>query len=62
VLPVQPSSSRVRRVVARLHFLSGFVLGFCCSRFADSPSFSSGLSGPGADGPPGPCGQSAFPG
>jgi hypothetical protein len=55
-------SSRVHRVLACLHFQSGFVLGFCCSRFADGPSFSSGRSGSGADGPPGPCGQSVFPG
>jgi hypothetical protein len=55
-------SSHVRRVLARLRFRSGFVLGFCCSRFADGPSFSSGRSGPGADGPPSPCGQSIFPG
>jgi hypothetical protein len=53
-------SSRVRRVLACLHFQSGFVLGFCCSRFADGPSFSSGWSGSGADGPPGPHGQSIF--
>jgi hypothetical protein len=38
----QPSSSRVRRVLARLRFRSGFVLGFRCSWFADGPSFSSG--------------------
>jgi hypothetical protein len=43
-------------------FRSGFVLGFCCSRFADGPSFSSGRSGSGADSPPGPCGQSVFRG
>jgi hypothetical protein len=55
-------STRVHRVRARLRFRSGFVLGFCCSRFADSPSFSSGWSGPDADGPPVPCGQSVFPG
>jgi hypothetical protein len=55
-------SSRVRRVLARLHFRSSFVLGFCCSQFADGPSFSSGRSGPGADSPPGPCGLSVFPG
>jgi hypothetical protein len=54
--------SRVCRVLARLRFQSGFGLGFCCSRFADGPSFSSGQSGSGADGPPGPCGQSIFPG
>jgi hypothetical protein len=52
----------VLSALAHLHFRSGFVLGFCCSRFADGPSFSSGRSGPGADGPPGPCGQSVFPG
>jgi hypothetical protein len=55
-------SSRVRRVLTHLRFRSGFVLGFCCSRFADGTSFSSGRSGPGADGPPGPRGQSVFPG
>jgi hypothetical protein len=54
--------SRVRRVLARLRFRSGFVLGFCCSRFADGPSFSSGRFGSGADGPLGPRGQSVFPG
>jgi hypothetical protein len=47
--PVQPSSSRVRRVPACFRFGSGFFLGFCCSRFADGPSFSSGRSGPGAN-------------
>jgi hypothetical protein len=61
-VPVHPSSSRVRRVLAGLHFRSGFVLGFCYNRFADGPSFSSGRSGSGADSPPGPCGQSVFPG
>jgi hypothetical protein len=55
-------SSRVRHVLARLCFRSGFVLGFCSSRFADGPSFSSGRSGSGADGPLGPSGQSVFPG
>jgi hypothetical protein len=55
------SFSRVRRVLACLHFRSGFVLGFCCSRFADGLSFSSERSGSGADGPPGPCRQSVFP-
>jgi hypothetical protein len=44
-------SSRVHRVLAHLRFRSGFVLGFCCSRFADDPSFSSGRSRPGADSP-----------
>jgi hypothetical protein len=53
-------SSRVRRILARPRFRSVFVLGFCCSRFADGPSFSSGRSGSGADGPPGPRGQSVF--
>jgi hypothetical protein len=55
-------SLRVRRVLDCLCFLSSFVLGFCCSRFADGPSFSSGRSGSSADGPPGPCEQSVFPG
>jgi hypothetical protein len=55
-------SSCVRRVLARLRFRFGFVLGFCCSRFVDGPSFSSGRSGSGADGPPGPCEQSVFRG
>jgi hypothetical protein len=55
-------SLRVRHVLARLCFRSGFSLGFCCSRFADGPSFSSGRSGSGADGPPGPRGQAVFPG
>jgi hypothetical protein len=59
--PQVPCSSRVRCVRARLRFRSGFVLGFCCSRFADGPSFSSGQSGSGADGPPSPYGQSVFP-
>jgi hypothetical protein len=61
-VPVQPSSSRVHRVLARLRFRSGFALGFRCSRFADGPSFSSGRFRSGADGPPGPRGQSVFPG
>jgi hypothetical protein len=55
-------SSRLRRVLDRLRFRSGFVLGFRCSRFADGLSFSSGRFGSGADGPPGPRGQSVFPG
>jgi hypothetical protein len=55
-------SSRVRRVLAHPHFRSIFVLGFCCSWFAEGPSFSSRRSGSGADGPPGPRGQSVFPG
>jgi hypothetical protein len=55
-------SSCVRRVLARLRFRSDFALGFCCSRFADGPSFSSGRSRSSADGPLGPCGQSVFPG
>jgi hypothetical protein len=59
--PQAQCSSRVCRVLARLRFQSGFGLDFCCSRFADGPSFSSGQSGSGADGPPGPCGQSVFP-
>jgi hypothetical protein len=59
-VPGQPSFSRVHRVLARLRFRSGFALGFCCSRFADSPSFCSGRSGSGADGLPGSCGQSVF--
>jgi hypothetical protein len=59
-MPIQPSSSRVRRVLSRLRFRSDFVLGFCCSRFADGPSFSSGRFGSGADGPLGPHGQSIF--
>jgi hypothetical protein len=53
-------SSRVRRVRARLHFRSGFVLGFRCSWFADSPSFSSRRSGSRTDGPPGLRGRSVF--
>jgi hypothetical protein len=61
-VPVQPNSSRVRPVLARLRFRSGFALGFCCSRFVDGLSFCSGRSGSGADGPPGPCGQFVFPG
>jgi hypothetical protein len=59
-VPVQPSSSRVRRVLARLRFRSDFVLGFFCSQFADGSSFSSRWFGSGADGPPGPRGQSVF--
>jgi hypothetical protein len=59
-VPVQPSSSRVRRVLARCCFRSGFVLGFRCSWFADGPSFSSGRSGSRADGPPGLRGRSVF--
>jgi hypothetical protein len=50
-------SSRVLRVLARFLFRSGFILGFCCSRFVDGPSFSSGRFGSGADGPPGPRGR-----
>jgi hypothetical protein len=42
----QPSSSRVHRVLARLHFRSDFALGFRCSWFADGPSFSSGRPDP----------------
>jgi hypothetical protein len=49
--PRSACSSCVRRVLARLCFRSGFVLGFRCSRFADDPSFSSGRSGTRADGP-----------
>jgi hypothetical protein len=49
-------------VLARLRFRSDFVLGFCCSRFADGPSFSSGRFGSGVDGPSGPRGQFVFPG
>jgi hypothetical protein len=55
-------SSHVRHVLARLRFRSGFVLGFRCSRFADGLSFSSGRFRSSADGPPGPRGQSVFPG
>jgi hypothetical protein len=55
-------SSRVRRVLSCLRFRSDFVLGFCCSWFADGPGFSSGRSGTRADGPPGLRGRSVFPG
>jgi hypothetical protein len=58
--PRAASSSRVCRVLACLRFRCGFVLGFRCSRFADSPSFSSGRSGTCADGPPGLRGRSVF--
>jgi hypothetical protein len=58
--PRAACSSRVRRVLARLCFRSVFVLGFCCSWFADGPSFSSGRSGTRADGPPGLRGWSIF--
>jgi hypothetical protein len=58
--PWAACSSRVRRVLARLCFRSGLVLGFRCRRFADSPSFSSGRSGPRADGPLGLRGRSVF--
>jgi hypothetical protein len=51
--PWAACSSHVRHVLAHLCFRSGFVLGFCCSRFADGPSLSSGRSGTRADGPPG---------
>jgi hypothetical protein len=54
------SSSCVRHVLARLLFRSGFVLGFCCSQFADGPRFCSGRSGSRADGPPGLRGRSVF--
>jgi hypothetical protein len=46
-------SSHVCRVLACLCFRSGLAFGFCCSWFADCPSFSSGRSGTHADGPPG---------
>jgi hypothetical protein len=42
--PWAPCSSRDRHVLARLRFRSDFVLGFCCSWFADGPGFSSGRS------------------
>jgi hypothetical protein len=58
--PRAQCSSRVRRVLERLCFRSGFALGFRCSRFADGPSFSSGRSGTCADGPPGLRGRSVF--
>jgi hypothetical protein len=58
--PRAQCSSHVRRVRARLHFQSGFVLGFHCRWFADGPSFSSGRSGSRADGPPGLRGRSIF--
>jgi hypothetical protein len=54
------SSSCVLRVLARLLFRSILVLGFCCSRFADGPSFSSKRSGTRADGSPGLRGRSVF--
>jgi hypothetical protein len=54
------SSSGVHRVLARLCFRSGLAFGFCCSWFADGPSFSSGRSATHADGPPGLCGRSVF--
>jgi hypothetical protein len=53
-------SSRVRRVLARLCFRSGLTFGFCCSWFADGPSFSSRRSATHADGPPGLGGRSVF--
>jgi hypothetical protein len=58
--PCAQCSSRVRRVLARLCFRSGFAFGFRCSRFADGPSFSSGRSGTRADGTPGLRGRSVF--
>jgi hypothetical protein len=58
--PWAACSSRVRRVLARLCFRSGFVLGFRGSRFTDGPSFSSGWSGTHADGPPGLRGRYVF--
>jgi hypothetical protein len=60
VVRVQPSSSRVRRVLARLRFRSSLCLGFRCSRFVDGPSFSSERSGTRVDGPPGLRGWSVF--
>jgi hypothetical protein len=60
--PRAPCSSHVRRVLARLRFRSDFVLGFCCSWFADGPGFSSGWSGTRADGPPGLHGWFVFRG
>jgi hypothetical protein len=53
-------SLHVHHVRAHLRFRSGFVLGFCCSWFADGPSFSSGRSGSRADGPPGLRRRSVF--
>jgi hypothetical protein len=58
--PRAQCSSRVRRVLARLCFRSGFALGFCCSRFANGPSFSSGRFGTRADGLPGLRGRFVF--
>jgi hypothetical protein len=58
--PRAQCSSRVRRVLARPRFRSGFVLGFRCSWFVDGPSFSSGRSGSRADSPPGLRGRSVF--
>jgi hypothetical protein len=55
-------SSRVRRVLSCLRFRSDFVLGFCCSWFADGPGFSSGRSGTRADGLLGLREQSVFRG
>jgi hypothetical protein len=60
--PGAPCSSRVCRVLSRLHFRSVIVLGFCCSWFADGPGFSSGRFRTRADGPPGLCGWSVFRG
>jgi hypothetical protein len=51
--PHHPYSSGVLHVLASFRFLSSFVLGFRCSRFADGLSFSSRQSGTRADGPPG---------
>jgi hypothetical protein len=51
---------RVRRVLARLCFQCCLALVFCCSWFADGPSFSSGRSGTHADSLPGLRGRSVF--
>jgi hypothetical protein len=53
-------SSCVRCVLVCLCFRSGLAFGFCCSWFADGPSFSSGRSATHADGPPGLGGRSVF--
>jgi hypothetical protein len=58
--PCRPSSSRCSSCSCLVSVRSGFVLGFCCSRFADGPSFSSGRSVAHADGPPGLRGRSVF--
>jgi hypothetical protein len=58
--PRRSSSSRCSSCSCFVSFRSGLAFGFCCSWFADGPSFSSGRSATHADGPPGLCERSVF--